>query len=40
MPQYIWSDGLPLHSLENTGSEDLALTAIELKSPSAVRVVD
>ncbi len=32
MPQYIWSDGLPPHTLENTGSEDLVLTAIELKS--------
>jgi len=31
MPQLIWSDGIPAHTLQNTGSEDLVLTAIELK---------
>jgi hypothetical protein len=32
MPQLIWSDGIPAHTLQNTGNEDLVLTAIELKS--------
>ena len=31
MPPALWSDFLPAHSLENTGSEDLIVIGVELK---------
>ena len=31
MPRYVWSDGIPAHSLENAGSDDIVAIAIELK---------
>jgi hypothetical protein len=31
MPGQIWSDGIPAHTLENAGGDDIALTSIELK---------
>ena len=31
MPRYLWSDGTPAHTLENTGTDDIAVIAIELK---------
>ncbi len=31
MPRYLWSDGTPAHTLENTGTDDIELLSIELK---------
>jgi hypothetical protein len=31
LPRYLWSDGTPEHTLENTGSDDIVVVAIELK---------
>lgn len=31
MPDYLWSDGTPAHTLENTGTDDLELWSVELK---------
>jgi hypothetical protein len=31
MPRYSWSNGLPAHTLENVGPDDLLATTIELK---------
>jgi hypothetical protein len=31
MPKYLWSDGAPAHTLENTGTDDLELWSVELK---------
>jgi hypothetical protein len=31
LPPLSWSDGTPAHTLENTGTDDLHVTAIELK---------
>ena len=28
---YLWSDGTPAHTLENTGADDLELWSVELK---------
>jgi hypothetical protein len=32
MPEMMWSDGVPAHTLKNTGDDDIRVTAIELKS--------
>ena len=34
LPRYLWSYGTPLHTLENTGTDDIDVIAIELKRPS------
>jgi hypothetical protein len=31
LPQFQWSDGTPAHTLENTGDDDIRVTAIEIK---------
>ena len=31
MPVYSWSEGLSAHTLENTGTDDLTATSIEIK---------
>lgn len=31
MPRFLWIDGTPAHTLENAGTDDLVVTAIELK---------
>jgi len=31
MPRFLWIDGTPAHTLENAGTDDLLVTAIELK---------
>jgi hypothetical protein len=31
MPPFSWSNGTPAHTLENTGEDDIRITAIELK---------
>lgn len=31
IPVYSWSDGLSAHTLENTGTDDLTATSIEIK---------
>jgi hypothetical protein len=31
MPRFSWSNGTPAHTLENTGEDDIRITAIELK---------
>jgi len=31
MPPFSWSNGTPAHTLENTGEDDIHITAIELK---------
>jgi len=35
LPRYAWSDGLPAHTLENLGPDDLVATTVELKARSA-----
>jgi hypothetical protein len=32
LPGQLWSEGIPAHTLENAGEEDIALTSVELKS--------
>lgn len=31
LPRVMWSDGLPIHSLENPGPEDLVVIGVELR---------
>ena len=31
MPRYTWNDGIPAHTLENVGADDIVATTIELK---------
>jgi hypothetical protein len=31
MPSMLWSDGNPAHTLENTGDDEIRITAVELK---------
>jgi hypothetical protein len=31
LARYSWSDGIPAHTLQNIGSDDIVVTAIELK---------
>lgn len=31
LPRVMWSDGLPVHSLENPGPEDLVVIGVELR---------
>ena len=33
LPEAMWSDGLPAHTLENTGADDIRVHAVELKQP-------
>lgn len=35
LPPYLWSDGTPAHTLENTGDDDIELVAVELRRPDA-----
>jgi hypothetical protein len=32
MPPFIWTDGIPAHTLENVGPDDIVTMAVELKS--------
>jgi hypothetical protein len=31
MPSMLWSDGNPAHTLQNTGDDEIRITAVELK---------
>ena len=31
MPTYLWSEGTPAHTLENTGDDEIRVIAVELK---------
>ncbi len=31
MPSYLWSDGTPAHTLENTGQDEIRVISVELK---------